>query len=86
MASSPWPPIAFVPAHMKLAQGQSPGIPVRNDHHALHGYIRTCGSGKAKDFYDYSCTDPGLIPEEAPDQFNSLMVLGSLALFSALHA
>ena len=54
-------------AQLKLAQGENPGPPVRSGRHVLHSYIRTCGSGKAKDFYDYSYTDPGLIPERDPD-------------------
>ena len=54
-------------AQLKLAQGENPGPPVQNGRHVLHSYIRTCGSGKAKDFYDYSYTDPGLIPDRDPD-------------------
>ncbi len=54
-------------AQLKLAQGVNPGVPVPNGRHALHSYIRTCGSGKASEFYDYSCTRPGLIPEVDPN-------------------
>ncbi len=46
---------------------KNPGPPVPNGRHALYCYIRTCGSGKAKELYDYSCTDLGLIPEVDPD-------------------
>ncbi len=55
-------------AQLKLAQGENPGPPVPNGRHVLRCHIRTCGSGKAKELYDYSCTDPGLIPEVDPDR------------------
>ena len=57
-----------ITAALKLAQGKSPEHPVRNGRCALHGYIRTCGSGKAREFYNYSYTAPGLIPEEDPER------------------
>ncbi len=54
-------------AQLQLAEGKNPGLPVPNGHHGFYSYIRTCGSGRAREFYDYSYTQPGLIPEVDPD-------------------
>lgn len=54
-------------AQLKLAEGKNPEAPVPNGRHAFYGYIRTCGSGRASDLYNYSYTRPRLIPEEYPD-------------------
>ncbi len=61
----------LIRAQLKLAQGENPGPPVPNGRCALYGHVRTCGSGKAKEFYDYSYTNPALNhlrhPEEIVD-------------------
>ena len=52
-------------ALLKIGQGIHPGTPVANGRHALFGYINTTGSGKAKEFLDFSY--PGIVPLVQPD-------------------
>ena len=56
-------------AQLKLAQGINPGIPIPNGKHAFFCYIRTYGSGKAREFYDFSYSYPDLLPEVDPNDF-----------------
>ena len=72
-------------AELKLMEGIQPGPPVPNGKHAFQGYFTTCGSGKAKDLFDFSFTYPGIIEEVSPDEFvdgsgESGTTLGSICL------
>ena len=72
-------------AILMLAEGAKPLTPVPNGRHALYSYIRTCGSGKARELYNYSFTSPGLVPENDPDRFldgsgESGIILGRICL------
>lgn len=56
----------IIEAQLKLAQGVSPKPPVPNGRFGLHGFIRTCGCGTAKEFYNFSNSTS--FPQESPDQ------------------
>ena len=56
-------------AELKLMEGMQPGPPVPNGQHAFQGYFTTCGSGKAKDLFDFSFTYPGILTRLAPNEF-----------------
>ena len=52
-------------ALLKIGEGIHPGIPVANGRHAFFGYVSTTGSGKAKEFLDFSY--PGIVPIVQPN-------------------
>ena len=58
----------IVAAQLKLARGEKPDpvVPIKG-RCALYGLIRTCGTGKAREFYDYSQDNPVVFPEERPE-------------------